>query len=353
MADYEEDFDDKAADDKIEISQRLRQEFFQFSIVTGCNKDLKNYQDVNEDIMIKLLGAASKRFKFLNLRSDQAIDSEEKLLQRNQGHGIINLKEEPYLTKIAFDDDTKAMKKKIVDLIEFIRCEKDARLEVERQNKQLNKTIKLLNNHIEKLMGFLKQDEHEKERLRRHEYEVNRALLSIRQDSQNKSREIASKDRLISKLKAGSALLEEQMKLMEEKILEFQRKSLSNRLQLESKVTRYTKEIDHLRSKLLLTDYRQMGTFLESGSNGSPDRRTAFECQRPSTGKEDRPGSANGTSNRRPMSAAAISRVGRSAKDIKVEKAMIKLRRMRGDSAVDEWTDEKARMLAYSTGCIA
>jgi hypothetical protein len=172
--------------------------------------------------------------------------SDSELQQR-----INNLEEELRLA-LGAAEDIRALKAKAISLVERIRVEKEEKLRCESEQKVFIKKIEMLSDHVEKLMIHLKHEAATKiktiDQLRASEKRNESAQLKLG----IVSRKAAAKDRLIAELREGSKILEDQLRLMDEKYLELRTKLDYAREVASKKVKIAQKTASDLRVKFAL-----------------------------------------------------------------------------------------------------
>merc|ERR1719487_2024815 len=136
---------------------------------------------------------------------------------------VANLEEELRLA-LGAAEDIRALKAKAMHLVERIRSEKEERLRVEQELKTYNKKMQMLSDHIEKLMIHLKHEAAHKIKALDQVREMEKKLAHMTEKYNNLNQKSGAKDRLIAELREGSKILEDQLRLMDEKYLELRTK---------------------------------------------------------------------------------------------------------------------------------
>ncbi|CAM9791942.1 unnamed protein product, partial [Ectocarpus sp. 8 AP-2014] len=140
-----------------------------------------------------------------------------------------------------------ALKVKATQLVERLRHEKSARLKAERKTQKVAGKVQVLSDHIEKLMMFLKHEAtqkakaHEQQRRLQKELELARSTALLRSNQ--------AKDRVTTELREGSKILEDQLRLMDEKYMELRTKLDWTRTKADKDVRRARAQASALRTK--------------------------------------------------------------------------------------------------------
>lgn len=224
--------------------------------------------------------------------------------------------------------DSRALRAKLMYLVERTRVEKEQKVRAENEAGLLKKTIKMLSDHIEKLMSHLKHEAAGKVKILAKQRVNERKILELEENLSSLQKKGAAKDRLIVELREGSKILEDQLRLMDEKFLEIRSKLDWVRENDEKKFRRATKEAADLRAKIasLSMSNRQNahslpdihdtpGSYLRDTSTGSLSR----EESKPKKKKKTK------------------------SKEATIESIVDKLRKQ--NEGKTEWTEERAREL--------
>merc|ERR1711991_392098 len=121
-------------------------------------------------------------------------------------------------------EDIKALKAKLLMMVDRIRSEKDTRDRLNYELKSTRKKLSILTDHIEKLMGHLKREAAAKIRALENLREMEKEKLHANQKCIKLVRKGVAKDRYLIELREGSKILEDQLRLMDEKYLELRSK---------------------------------------------------------------------------------------------------------------------------------
>jgi hypothetical protein len=201
-----------------EISQRLRLEFASYCKRNKLFPELSE-KDMSEEHCIKILSRviappnppmAKLMYSDSNSTAESFGGSESSMMQR-----IKELEHELHLA-LGAAEDIRALKAKLLQMVERNRQEKELRLRSELEVHHTKKKVDMLSDHMEKLMSHLKLETAMKlrvvEQLRQSEKENSR----IKEKCDLVIRKGVAKDRLILELREGSKILEDQLRLMDE-----------------------------------------------------------------------------------------------------------------------------------------
>jgi hypothetical protein len=171
------------------------------------------------------------------------------------------------------------------------------------------------------------------------------------------SRKASAKDRLIAELREGSKILEDQLRLMDEKYLELRTKLDYAREVASKKVRSAQKTASELRVKFALAgnqkllDHMPLPDIGASGDYGMtggsdfsrsmPAMGTLNTTQGTSSAGGSR-GRSHGSARKKPKKKANNKSIAQDAEQ-STERVLDKLRRLKGGEA--QWTEEKARKL--------
>ncbi len=214
-----------------------------------------NDGQIDDQNVLKLFNCINKKNKRKeNVNTDDSGDVAQ-LKQK-----LKDLKEELRLA-LSAAEDIKALKAKLMQMVERIRSEKETKTKIEESLKQSKKKVDILSDHMEKLMGHLKHEGAAKIRA------IEQVRISEKKlhETNNKNilltRKLNAKDKLINEFREGTKVLEDQLRLMDEKYLELRGKLDWARESGERRVKVAEKSAADLRLKFAL-----------SGQGGSLDR---------------------------------------------------------------------------------
>lgn len=209
-------------------------------------------KDMDEDSCMTVLRLVRKG---INMQSKKIVELEGsrggEIPENEQMSRISNLEIELRVALKA-NDDVRALKMKLMQMVEKTRNEKDIRTRNEEDLFMNKKKILMLSDHMEKLMNHLKLEATNKLKT----VEVLRLSERSNRKFQEKidilTRKSSAKDRLILELREGSKILEDQLRLMDEKYLELRTKLDYARESGLKKVQKAEKVARELRMKYAL-----------------------------------------------------------------------------------------------------
>lgn len=150
-------------------------------------------------------------------------------------------------------EDIRALKAKLLQTVERTRIEKENRIKAEQESKSAFKKIDMLSDHVEKLMIHLKHEAAAKIRVQEQLRNSEREFAKLKEKYDLLMRKNAAKDRLILELREGSKILEDQLRLMDEKYLELRTKLEYAREQGAKKIKKAETTAKTLRMKFALS----------------------------------------------------------------------------------------------------
>lgn len=360
------------------VPPHLLEAFSRFAHRTSIPVELsdKHHQEEN---CVKALQIASQQLLSLKKQVDEAppSGSDSELAVK-----VKNLQEELRLALNAAED-IRALKAKILQMTERIRSEKEGKLKAEEEVASARKNVQIMLEQIEKLMKHM-----------RHEAAVKTRLVKQLQDSQNLVKELknnyalilkknAAKDRFILELHEGSRVLEDQLRLMDEKYLDLRTKLDWARDNGYKKLQKAEKTASELRAKFsMLTgnatvlldnmawpegfspdmagDAQSVGSFSSLGgqkslmsaslslrSGGGMSRRQGSKSRGSSGGKRLEP------LHRSVDSGSLVSRDGSvnttTTKEPTIDSVLEKIKRKQeGMEPKRDWTEDSVRQLVHT-----
>lgn len=209
-----------------DLSSTLKKEFSKFCSKNGfIVNGIENPNAVDDEMCITILRLATKTLKKGRKAEEGATtttltgnENESELATR-----IRNLESELRLA-LGAAEDIKALKSKLLQMIERIRIEKEHKLKSEQELLFTKKKIEILSDHIEKLMIFLKHEAAAKVRSTESLRQTEREVLRVKDKCDLIQSKSNAKDKFIVELREGSKVLEDQLRLMDEKYLELRTK---------------------------------------------------------------------------------------------------------------------------------
>ena len=168
-------------------------------------------------------------------------------------------------------------------LIRRLASEKDRRMDVEKQLKESGERVSALSRHIEKLMVHLKHEAAAKTKAAHNQTQGDKEIDALKKRNVVLAKKNKAKERTIVELQEGSRILEDQLRLMDEKFIELRNKLDWTRASSEKEVRRIQKEANRLKTKFALAGgadsslYSELeafdASFSSSTSNSSKTRQ--------------------------------------------------------------------------------
>ena len=149
-------------------------------------------------------------------------------------------------------DDIKLLKAKLENLVERARRDKERYLLAKSGEEFAKKKMDMLRDHLEKLMTHLKHEATAKVRCQEQLRVQERELFKVQEQKAVIQRKSNAKDRLVLELREGSKILEDQLRLMDEKYLELRVKLDWARENGEKKVRKAQAAAKDLRMKFTM-----------------------------------------------------------------------------------------------------
>lgn len=143
----------------------------------------------------------------------------------------------------------QALKEKTVDMVSRERVEKELRQKSESSLKEATEKIVALSEHIEKLMVHLKHEAAAKTKAIDAHRRVEKELTEFRDKSAVLQKKNAAKDVEIQELEQGAKILEDQLRLMDEKFIDVRNKLDWTRATSQKETKKLTSELTALRMK--------------------------------------------------------------------------------------------------------
>jgi hypothetical protein len=257
-----------------DTTMTVRSELFRLSSVL----DLDCYYDINdmsEEDCVELLGGAMRSIERLKYEN-QHQTSQEKPKNDNTSSDKKLMKkaktlEEELKLSLNIVEDVGALKAKNLKLMTNLKKEKEQRSVMEDFIASQNKKIKILVEHIEKLMKALKIESAAKVRGLDDNRVMQKEQVVLKTRLEKQDRVMATQlrsvyytnllryfysvcCRLIRQVTEGSKILEDQLLLMDEKYVDLRTKLDINRSQLQTQIAKVRKEMDTLRLKYSLAN---------------------------------------------------------------------------------------------------
>ena len=168
-------------------------------------------------------------------------------------HDKIKALEEELKLAANHADDLTHLKNRVLQLSERIRQEKEYKRNFELEGLSLKKKVDMLSDHIEKLVLHIKREGAAKVKFAEQSRVLDKENAKMKERYDGLARKMGAKDRLIFELREGSRVLEDQLKLMDEKYLELRNKLDYARYVSAKKIKKAEKAAADLRIKYALS----------------------------------------------------------------------------------------------------
>ncbi|KAG2896258.1 hypothetical protein PC110_g1490 [Phytophthora cactorum] len=145
--------------------------------------------------------------------------------------------------------DLQSMREKMVEMVGRERVEKELRAKSEQTNKELGEKVAALSEHVEKLMVHLKHEAAAKTRAVEAQRRVDKELLETRDKLASATRKNAAQDAKVAELEQGARILEDQLRLMDEKFIDVRNKLDWTRSSARKENKQLSAELRSLRMK--------------------------------------------------------------------------------------------------------
>lgn len=209
---------------------------------------------------LKILQISEKKKKRSSISMEQTLSApstadgprSSSLTVNRLSERVRNLEEELKIAEIAARD-TDNLKNKVFQASERIRTEKEGKRQVQEELAQARKKVDMLTEHVEKLVLHIKREGAQKLRMAEASRALEKEMIKLKDKSDYIAKKSAAKDRLILELREGSKVLEDQLRLMDEKYLELRGKLDYARSIAAKKIRRAEKVAADLRVKFAMT----------------------------------------------------------------------------------------------------
>lgn len=150
-------------------------------------------------------------------------------------------------------DNSNQIKLKFISLNEKLRVEKDNKRNLEIELASTKKKVEMLSDHIEKLITHLKRESSNKLKLNENINVLEKTNKKNNEKINLIMKKSLAKDRLILELREGSKILEDQLRLMDEKYIELRGKLDYTRSISSKKLKKAEKVASDLRVKFAMS----------------------------------------------------------------------------------------------------
>ena len=342
---------------------RLQQEFFAYCKRNKIFPDWTE-RDMNVSNCVRILWTKVSNSDIQTDTSKMVFDNHSTSVSGGSEHHMIRrIKELENELQLALGaaEDIRALKAKLLQMVERNRQEKEQRLRTELDLQHSKKKVEMLSDHMEKLMVHLKHESASKLRVVEQLRASEKENAKIKEKCDLVIRKGAAKDRLILELREGSKVLEDQLRLMDEKFLELRTKLDWARELGAKKIRKAEQKAKELRAKfalagnLTLLDNVQLPD-IRSGSGGYDNSAGSGYDEPASWSAKGRGRNFGGLNSKslnnssehqqglfRSNTSSDISDIDSKKPEPNINVVLEKIRKQQGIK--QEWTDEKLRQL--------
>jgi hypothetical protein len=250
-------------------------------------------------------------------------------------------------------EDIALLKKKMEQLAERNRVEKEKSIKAESEGGFAKKKMEILADQLEKLMTHLKHEAAAKVRTQEQMRVNDRMLVEAKERLRVTEAKSSAKDRLVLELREGAKILEDQLRLMDEKYLELRGKLDWARENGEKKIQQAQRKANELRKKFALMGGGPLDKIQLPGLNGGDSQSVSFRdsLEVGSSIAMDSVGSKRSQKGGKRGKGMNQSQASKGSGDSVIaepslDSVMEKIRRHQGGQR--EWTDDNLRDLAKS-----
>ncbi|KAJ0398560.1 hypothetical protein P43SY_003389 [Pythium insidiosum] len=201
--------------------------------------------------------------------------------------------------------DYQSLKERVVELASRERVEKELRVKADATNKETGERIVALSEHIEKLMVHLKHEAAAKTKAVDLQRRTEKELADCKERLTSLTKKAAQKEAQIQELEQGAKILEDQLRLMDEKFIEVRNKLDWTRATSQKEVKKLHSELSSLRMRWqmasdagLLTSLPAWASTPKLGKKPTPLGASASEPRlpaSPSNNSSGAPGESKGS----------------------------------------------------------
>jgi len=266
-------------DELVQIKQELEQ--FRSLLLKGIVDDTDKVEDyshvpLGELLRIRLQAVDNSEQESISCARSKNVEEadNDKASQREKGileEKLVKMRRQITLLQTKCNDmksrvdefdkcelEVNRLNKKIVHMVERSRYERDMRGKAESRVRITEKKVEVLSDHIERLMAYLKSEATAKVRLVKSRMRFLREIELLRKRDDVLTKKIKSKDRFIEDMKGGVKVLEDQLRLMDEKYMELRLKLDWSRTYTEKVVNKRDEEIQQLQDQLTIARYARV-----------------------------------------------------------------------------------------------
>ena len=143
----------------------------------------------------------------------------------------------------------RSMQQKLVKFLDKQTKEKDAAFFVGKEIEEIEKKVEVLSDHIERLMLHLKHEVAGKSKAQESTAHIAREIELLRARNETIAKSSMQKDNVIAELQEGGRVLEDQLRLMDERYVELRGKLEEVRTRAKNDLEKSFKKASHLRLK--------------------------------------------------------------------------------------------------------
>ncbi|KAL7542113.1 hypothetical protein ACHAXR_011529 [Thalassiosira sp. AJA248-18] len=261
---------------------KMETDAFRAVLLRGINggvTDSKNYSHVGLDELLRLRIQESASTQRSNT-DDASIQPQQIGLARNESSvGVIQKLEHKLGMEAQQNDALEAkclslkgeleasakhvegvenLQLKVSQMVQRLRTEREVKFKVQKELSIEKNKVEALSDHIEKLMVHLKHEAIAKARSMADQSRLQREMEMMRLRSAAMTKKNERKDQVIVELRESGKLLEDQLRLMDEKYMELRSKLDWTRSQTERIVKKKEDEVKQLRMKFTMLSDQQV-----------------------------------------------------------------------------------------------
>lgn len=243
------------------VPAKLAEAIRELSVSNKVLPDLQDKSNLSPEECLLILRASSdsKKKKKASPQQSESISQQAESNQLRQLSSSTHLNEKIKLLedelRVASHsaDDADHLKAKIALASDRIRIEKEGKRAIQIELIHAKKKVEMLSDHIEKLVVHVKREAAHKVRLSEQLRAAEKESARNKEKSDLLQKKSAAKDRLVLELREGSKVLEDQLRLMDEKYLELRSKLDYARSIAAKKIRKAEKTASELRVKFAMT----------------------------------------------------------------------------------------------------
>jgi len=173
-----------------------------------------------------------------------------------------NLDLQRQIDELSSGSKRKILKKKSNDFAKRLQTEREVRAKREAELEKANERIEALSKHLEKLMLHLKHESAGRSAAVNDMKSIKKELSSQIQRNEKLSRKLKARDKMLNEMREGARILEDQLRLMDQKYVQLRSKLDWTRATSNREVKRVQKQANQLRASFALA-FSQAGVSLD------------------------------------------------------------------------------------------